>query len=59
MFGKSLRHSPKSSTLNFKSLQSPFLGAFYASKKMAIQTVNLGTAPTGTGGDTFRSTGAK
>ena len=26
---------------------------------MAIQTVNLGTAPTGEGGDTFRSTGAK
>lgn len=26
---------------------------------MAIQTVNLGTAPTGAGGDTFRSTGAK
>ncbi len=26
---------------------------------MTIQTVNLGTAPTGTGGDTFRSTGAK
>ena len=26
---------------------------------MAIQTVDLGTAPTGAGGDTFRSTGAK
>ncbi|RSP92643.1 hypothetical protein EA716_15480 [Acinetobacter baumannii] len=26
---------------------------------MTIQTVNLGTAPTGAGGDTFRSTGAK
>ncbi|MGQ4637342.1 phage tail fiber protein [Acinetobacter junii] len=26
---------------------------------MAIQTINLGTAPTGAGGDTFRSTGAK
>lgn len=26
---------------------------------MAIQTVNLGTAPSGAGGDTFRSTGAK
>ncbi|QNX03966.1 phage tail fiber protein [Acinetobacter seifertii] len=26
---------------------------------MTIQTVNLGTAPTGDGGDTFRSTGAK
>ncbi|MEJ8530681.1 hypothetical protein U0X56_13790 [Acinetobacter baumannii] len=26
---------------------------------MSIQTVNLGTAPTGAGGDTFRSTGAK
>ena len=37
----------------------PLLGAFYASKKMTIQTVNLGAAPTGAGGDTFRSTGAK
>ncbi len=36
-----------------------FRGFFYASKKMTIQTVNLGTAPTGAGGDTFRSTGAK
>lgn len=35
------------------------MGFFYASKKMTIQTVNLGTAPTGAGGDTFRSTGAK
>lgn len=35
------------------------LGLFYASKKMTYQTVNLGTAPTGAGGDTFRSTGAK
>lgn len=35
------------------------LGLFYASKKMTIQTVNLGSAPTGAGGDTFRSTGAK
>lgn len=35
------------------------LGLFYASKKMAIQTVNLGTAPSGADGDTFRSTGAK
>ncbi|GAA5559272.1 hypothetical protein Asch02_00760 [Acinetobacter schindleri] len=26
---------------------------------MTYQTVNLGTAPTGAGGDTFRSTGAK
>ncbi|MFP0390118.1 hypothetical protein ACJ6IV_19765, partial [Acinetobacter nosocomialis] len=26
---------------------------------MTIQTVNLGSAPTGAGGDTFRSTGAK
>ena len=26
---------------------------------MTIQTVNLGTAPSGAGGDTFRSTGAK
>lgn len=26
---------------------------------MAIQTVNLGTAPSGSGGDTFRSTGVK
>ncbi|MFP0526603.1 hypothetical protein ACLDWI_17300, partial [Acinetobacter baumannii] len=26
---------------------------------MTIQTVNLGMAPTGAGGDTFRSTGAK
>lgn len=26
---------------------------------MSIQTINLGTAPTGAGGDTFRSTGAK
>ncbi len=36
-----------------------FRGFFYASKKMTIQTVNLGSAPTGAGGDTFRSTGAK
>ncbi|MHC3102316.1 hypothetical protein ACWPOP_07995, partial [Acinetobacter nosocomialis] len=26
---------------------------------MTIQTVNLGSAPSGAGGDTFRSTGAK
>ncbi|MFW1895256.1 hypothetical protein ACG91A_04790, partial [Acinetobacter sp. ULE_I037] len=26
---------------------------------MAIQTINLGTAPSGAGGDTFRSTGTK
>ncbi|OTL15685.1 hypothetical protein B9X80_04475, partial [Acinetobacter nosocomialis] len=26
---------------------------------MTIQTINLGSAPTGAGGDTFRSTGAK
>ena len=31
----------------------------FCEKNMAIQTVNLGTAPTGAGGDTFRSTGAK
>ena len=55
MFGKFLRHSPKSFTLNL----NPFEAPFYASKKMTIQTVNLGTAPTGAGGDTFRSTGAK
>ncbi|MFW1748763.1 hypothetical protein ACG9XW_21555, partial [Acinetobacter guillouiae] len=26
---------------------------------MTIQTINLGTAPSGAGGDTFRSTGTK
>ena len=58
MFGKSQRHSPKSFTLNLNPFKAPFR-AFYASKKMTIQTVNLGSAPTGAGGDTFRSTGAK
>lgn len=34
------------------------LGLF-SEKNMAIQTINLGTAPSGAGGDTFRSTGTK
>lgn len=34
------------------------LGLF-CEKNMAIQTINLGTAPSGAGGDTFRSTGTK
>lgn len=36
-----------------------FRGFFYASKKMTIQTANLGTAPSGVGGDTFRSAAQK
>lgn len=31
----------------------------FSEKNMAKQTINLGTAPTGAGGDTFRSTGTK
>lgn len=34
------------------------LGLF-SEKNMTIQTINLGTAPSGAGGDTFRSTGTK
>ena len=37
----------------------PHMLGLFCEKNMAIQTVNLGTAPTGAGGDTFRSTGAK
>lgn len=37
----------------------PTSSGFFCEKNMAIQTVNLGAAPTGAGGDTFRSTGAK
>lgn len=59
MSGPSPPLSPKSFTLNLNPFGAPFQGLFYASKKMTIQTVNLGTAPTGAGGDTFRSTGAK
>ena len=31
----------------------------FSEKNMTIQTINLGTAPSGAGGDTFRSTGTK
>ncbi len=37
----------------------PHMLGLFCEKNMTIQTVNLGTAPSGAGGDTFRSTGAK
>ena len=59
MSGQSPSLSPKILNLKFNQLYALNRGLFYTSKKMTIQTVNLGTAPTGAGGDTFRSTGAK
>ena len=37
----------------------PHMLGLFCEKNMTIQTVSLGTAPSGAGGDTFRSTGAK
>ena len=58
MFGESQRLSPKTLNLNFNQLYALNRGLF-CEQNMAIQTANLGTAPTGAGGDTFRSAAAK
>lgn len=58
MFGQSPPHSPKILNLKFNQLYALKRGLF-CEQNMAIQTANLGTAPTGAGGDTFRSAAAK
>ena len=58
MFGPSPLHSPKILNLKFNQLYALNRGLF-CEKNMSIQTANLGTAPSGAGGDTFRTAAAK
>lgn len=58
MSGPSPPHSPKTLNLNFNQFYALNRGLF-CEKNMTIQTANLGTAPSGAGGDTFRSAAAK
>lgn len=58
MFGQYPPHLPKTLNLKFNQFYALNRGLF-CEKNMAIQTANLGTAPSGAGGDTFRSAATK
>ncbi len=58
MFGQSPPLSPKILNLKFNQLYALKRGLF-CEKNMAIQTANLGTPPSGVGGDTFRTAATK
>lgn len=58
MFGPFPPHLPKTLNLKFNQFYALNRGLF-CEQNMAIQTANLGTAPSGAGGDTFRSAATK